>query len=562
MIFDSWMAQDPVDAPQIPLGHPVLRAIAARRGVTTPEQFERYTRPSLDHLHDPMQIHGMEGACLRIERAIRDRESVLIYGDYDVDGVTSIVLLRTVLRHLGAEVDWVVPLRLTDGYGLKTEVIERTLREKDVRVIVTVDCGISSVEPVQRAIELGIDVIITDHHLPPGTLPEAAALLNPKIDGCSYPFKELAGVGVAFKLCCALLARAGSTMSIESLLKIAAIGTIADVAPLLGENRTIAQLGLRGLADCRNPGLRTLIRLSGVRGTPRAQDVGFRIGPRINAAGRLASAGAAIDLFDARSDEEAYPIVMELNRLNAERQEVERGVIAEAEAMIDRARLPRVIVLASERWHKGVVGLCAGRLAQKFHRPTILLSIAEDRAVGSGRSIPGIHLHALLSRQSDLFEHFGGHEQACGLTLPAACIGSLRDRLIADLAAMDESAFRRISFYEGEISTADVNRGFARDLATLEPFGAENPEPLFLIRRASILTRRQPNDKLVEVVADSVGDGARCVAWRSVEDLWPALQPGQTLDLLGSVREDGWAPSGAVFEVRDVRPPTDAERIP
>lgn len=554
MIFDSWIANEPVDAPQIPLGHPVLRSIAARRGVTTLEQFERYTRPTLEHLHDPMGIHGMEGACLRIEKAIRDRESILIYGDYDVDGVTSIVLLRTVLRHLGADVDWVVPLRLTDGYGLKTEVIERTLREKDVRLIVTVDCGISSVEPVRRAIDLGIDVIITDHHLPPGTLPDAAALLNPKIDGCSYPFKELAGVGVAFKLCCALLSRAGSTMSIESLLKIAAIGTIADVAPLVGENRTIAQLGLRGLADCRNPGLRTLIRLSGVKGAPRAQDVGFRIGPRINAAGRLASARAAIDLFDSKSDADAYPIVMELNRLNAERQEVERGVIVEAEAMIDRERLARVIVLASPGWHKGVVGLCAGRLAQKFHRPTLLLAIDEGRAVGSGRSIPGIHLHELLSRQNDLFEHFGGHEQACGLTLPVERIALLRERLLADLDRLDASSFRRESFYEGEVSTADVNRDFARDLATLEPFGAENPEPLFLIRGASIRSRRVPNDKLVEVLAEKDGMAARCVAWRSVEDLWPALEAGRRLDLLGCVREDGWAPAGASFEIRDVRP--------
>lgn len=554
MIFDSWIAAPAIDASHIPLRHPVLRALAARRGVSSAEEFERYTKPSLDHLHDPMEIHGMPGACERIEKAIRDRESILIYGDYDVDGVTSIVLLRTVLRHLGGDVDWVVPLRLTDGYGLKTEVIERTLKDRDVRLIVTVDCGISSVEPVRRAIEMGIDVIITDHHLPPGTLPEAAALLNPKIDGCSYPFKDLAGVGVAFKLCCALISRAGSTMSIESLLKIAAIGTIADVAPLVGENRTIAQLGLRGLADCRNHGLRTLIRLSGVKGTPRAQDVGFRIGPRINAAGRLASARSAIDLFDARSEEEAWPIVMELNRLNTERQEVERDVIAEAETQIDGRQLPRVLVLASAGWHKGVVGLCAGRLAQKYHRPTLMISLAEEIAVGSGRSIPGIHLHETLARHEALFDHFGGHEQACGFSLPASRVDELRARLEEDLGVVDETTFRREALYEGEIAVADVGRELTEELALLEPFGAENPEPMFRLKGVSIVSRREPNDKLVEVEVASSGSSAKCVAWRSADRLWPALVPAARIDVLGYVRADGWARSGASIELADVRP--------
>lgn len=558
MIFDTWIGLDLLEAPFLPLGHPVLRSIASRRGIATIEQFERYTRPSLDHLHDPMLIHGMQHGCERIEQAIRDRQAILIYGDYDVDGVTSIVLLRTVLRHLGADVDWVVPLRLTDGYGLKTEVIERTLRDKDVRLIITVDCGISSVEPVNRAIELGIDVIITDHHLPPGTLPDAAALLNPKIDGCTYPFKDLAGVGVAYKLCCALIARAGSTMSIESLLKIAAIGTIADVAPLVGENRTIAQLGLRGLADCRNHGLRTLIRMSGVKGVPRAQDVGFRIGPRINAAGRLASAGTAIDLFDAKSEEDAYTIVVELNRLNAERQDVERRVLAAAEEQIDPQSLPRVLVLASAGWHKGVVGLCAGRLAQRYHRPTLMLSIDGDRAVGSGRSIAGIHLHDLLSAHRDLFDHFGGHEQACGFTLASALADTLRSRLQKDMERFPASVFRRESFYEGEIGTSDINRDFARDLAELEPFGAENPEPRFLVRNVLVVSQRKPNDMLVEVVADDGTASARCVAWRSADALWPDLVPGRRLDLLGCVRSDSWSPSGASFELSDVRPANGA----
>src|SRR5213075_1281740 len=214
----------------------------------------------LSDLHDPSAIHGMPEACERIERAVRDGETILIYGDYDVDGVTSIVLLQTVLRAIGADAAHVVPHRLVDGYGLKTSVIDRVLVERDVKLIITVDCGITSVDPVRQAIERGIDVIVTDHHLPPELLPEASAVLNPKEPGCAYPFKELAGVGVAFKLCCELIRRAKKNISTESLLKIAAIGTVADVAPLIGENRTIAWLGLNGLADPRNRGLRALIR--------------------------------------------------------------------------------------------------------------------------------------------------------------------------------------------------------------------------------------------------------------------------------------------------------------
>jgi single-stranded-DNA-specific exonuclease len=336
MLHDAWhMLAVPGELPDLPIGNDKLRGILARRGITTADEYRRFVAPCMEDLHDPSTIHGIADACARIERAVRERETILIYGDYDVDGVTSIVLLQTVLRALGADAAHVVPHRLVDGYGLKTVVLDRVLAERDVRLVITVDCGITSVEPVRVAIERGIDVIITDHHLPPEMLPEAAAVLNPKQAGCEYPFKELAGVGVAFKLCCELLRRSGSKMSIASLLKIAAIGTVADVAPLIGENRTIASLGLAGLADPRNPGLRALIRRLGMLGRPlRAVDVGFKIGPRINAAGRLSSAETAIDLFAATSEESAWTLCTELDRLNAERQEIEKSVREEAEAVV------------------------------------------------------------------------------------------------------------------------------------------------------------------------------------------------------------------------------------
>src|SRR5256885_6485126 len=390
MLHDSWHLAAPLaDVPLLPIANDKLRAIIARRGITTDEEFRRYAAPAIGDLHDPATIHGIGEACERIARAVRDGETILIYGDYDVDGVTSIVLLQTVLRSIGADVDFVVPHRLVDGYGLKLEVLERVLAEKAVRLVITVDCGITSIEPVRRAIDLGIDVIITDHHLPPGVLPDAAAVLNPKQPGCDYPFKELAGVGVAFKLCCELVRRAGKKISTESLLKIAAIGTVADVAPLIGENRTIAWLGLNGLSDPRNRGLRALIRRLGMLGRPlRAVDIGFRIGPRINAAGRLDSAETAIDLFAAADDEVAWQLCGDLDRMNAERQAIERQVRASAEEQVDSNC--RVLILAGESWHKGVLGLTAGRIAQKYYRPTLMISLEGDIAVGSARSIPTI----------------------------------------------------------------------------------------------------------------------------------------------------------------------------
>src|ERR1044071_8887215 len=262
--------------------------------------------------------------------------------------------------------------------------------------VITVDCGITSVEPVQRAIERGIDVIITDHHLPPGTLPDAAAVLNPKQPGCEYPFKELAGVGVAFKLCCEWIKRGGKKISIESLLKIAAIGTIADVAPLVGENRAIASLGLHALADVRNPGLRALLKRLGLNGRAlRAVDVGFKIGPRINAAGRLASANTAIDLFAAADEDAAWQLCAELDRMNAERQVIEQQVRECAEQQ--NAGGERILILAGEGWHRGVLGLTAGRIANRYHRPTLAMTIEGDLCIGSGRSIPTINLHEELS---------------------------------------------------------------------------------------------------------------------------------------------------------------------
>jgi single-stranded-DNA-specific exonuclease len=561
MLHDFWhLAEPPRDLPLLPIANDKLRAIVARRGITTEEEFRRYAAPCIGDLHDPATIHGIGEACERIERAVRDRETILIYGDYDVDGVTSIVLLQTVLRAIGADAAHVVPHRLVDGYGLKTSVIDRVLVDRDVKLIITVDCGITSVDPVRQAIERGIDVIVTDHHLPPELLPEAAAVLNPKQPGCEYPFKELAGVGVAFKLCCELLRRSGKKMAIASLLKIAAIGTVADVAPLVGENRTIAWLGLAGLADPRNPGLRALIRRLGMLGRPlRAVDVGFKIGPRINAAGRLSSAETAIDLFAATSEESAWTLCAELDRLNAERQEVERGVREEAEVMVGAASTDRVFVLAGTNWHQGVLGLTAGRIAQRYYRPTLAIGIDGELAVGSGRSIPAINLHEQLAAVADLFTHFGGHEFACGFALPAANVGELRRRLEERFAAFDDDVFRREAQVDAEVTLAEVDQEFVKAHEMMQPFGAGNLQPLFLTRNANVIATREFAPDCCELTLDDGTGRAAAVLWPSVRALAGDVKNGATVDLLFHIEPDSYAASGAKLTIVDARASTNRE---
>jgi len=549
VIHDLWsVLPPPLDTAHIPISNPTLRALLIRRGIEDEESYRRFVAPAIGDLHDPSTIHGMDHACERIMRAIRDSEAIVIYGDYDVDGVTSIVLLRTVLKSLGADVDFVVPHRLVDGYGLKMEVLDRVLQERNVRLVITVDCGITSVEPVQRALERGIDVIITDHHLPPGTLPEAAAVLNPKQPGCEYPFKELAGVGVAFKLCCELIKRSGKKISIESLLKIAAIGTIADVAPLVGENRTIASLGLQGLADVRNPGLRALLKRLGLNGRAlRAVDVGFKIGPRINAAGRLASANTAIDLFAAVDEDAAWQLCAELDRMNTERQGIEQQVRESAEQQI--AGGERILILAGEGWHRGVLGLTAGRIAQRYHRPTLVMTIEGDLCIGSGRSLPTINLHEELCGVEDLFLHFGGHEFACGFSLETRNLAALRERLHARFDALDESLFRSIARVDGVLTLADIDGEFIAAHEMLQPFGAGNPQPLFIVRDVTVTATRMFAEDCSELSLEDATGRATGVLWPSAKELAPELV--RAVDLLVRVEPDKWN-GGARLEVVDV----------
>jgi single-stranded-DNA-specific exonuclease len=378
-------------------------------------------------------------------------------------------------------------------------------------------------------------------------------VLNPKQPGCEYPFKELAGVGVVFKLCCELIRRSGKKISIDSLLKIAAIGTIADVAPLIGENRTIARLGLDGLADPRNPGLRALIRRLGLLGRPlRASDVGFKLGPRINAAGRLASANTAIELFAAATEEIAWPLCAELDRMNAERQQIEILVRESAEQQIGGDE--RILILADDEWHKGVLGLTAGRIAQSRFRPALVMTIDGDRCVGSGRSIPTINLHGQLERVAELFTHFGGHEFACGFSLPLANLAELRARLTAQFAELDESLFVRHATAEAVLTLDMIDREFLAAHEMLQPFGAGNPQPLFVARDLEIVSTREFSTDCYELIVSDREGRANAVVWPSVRRQLGDFSGDGLVDLLFHVEPDSYSPTGSRLSVVDARP--------
>ena len=480
----AWVAAPVPEAAKVLAAEGVpepLAALLARRGVATAEAARAFLEPSPDQLHDPLGLAGMPAAVERLAAAHERRERVAVVGDYDVDGVTGTALLVAVLRHCGLETEAILPHRLREGYGFQGVHVDRAAG-LGCRVIVTVDCGASSAEAARRALDAGIDVVVTDHHLPSGELPAGTVQINPRQEACDYPFQELSGAGLAFKLAQAVARRLGREPALDALLRIACLGTIADLAPLVGENRTIAALGLKALEAARSPGLRALIRQAGVRPPFTAADVGYRLGPRINAAGRLDDAAAALELLLTRDERTAAELAHSLDRWNRERQETEGRVVEEAhEAVRRRERLTPIVVAWSDGWHRGVVGIAAGRLARDLHRPTVLLAVEATEAVGSGRSIPGIELHGFLGRWRHEMLRFGGHAQAVGLTVQPDRLETLRGLWEASAGEWPEERFARRQEYELALPAEAVGPDLLEQLLRLEPHGEGNPRPALRI---------------------------------------------------------------------------------
>jgi single-stranded-DNA-specific exonuclease len=506
--------------------HPIVARLLCQRGLGDPETAARFLDPSLDHLHDPFLLADLAKAVKRLERAIAQKERIAIHGDYDVDGITSTVILRRALEMLGGDVVHFIPERLRDGYGLQPAAIER-LHAEGIRLIASVDCGIRGTDAAVRARELGVDLIITDHHEPDGHLPPAYAVINPKRDDCAYPDKNLAGVGVALKVVQALCLRADRAKWLPAFVKIAAIGTLADVVPLVGENRVISKLGLASLSRTRHTaGLRALLEASGLTGkTIDSYQVSFMLAPRVNAAGRMSTPDIATRLLLATTEEsleEARALAQQLNDENLRRQQEEAELVAQARKAIETdpaVGAHNVLVVGGEGWHRGVIGIVASKLVDAYHKPSIVLSIDGDLAHGSCRSIPDFDMLDGLERCADLFLRFGGHRQAAGLTMEAGRVPEFRARINdhADQVLEPDQLRPRLRIH-GALNLKHITEDLVSGLERLAPFGMANPRPVFHAMPVEIVDGpRALKDRHLKMTFRQDGRSFRAIAWRAAE---------------------------------------------
>jgi single-stranded-DNA-specific exonuclease len=528
---------------------PVTARLLSIRGLDDPLSARRFLFPSLDDLLDPNRLTDLPAAVDRILRAIANKERIAIHGDYDVDGVTSTVILRRALELLGADVTHFIPERLRDGYGLQPASIDR-LHALGVGLIISVDCGIRGVEAAARARELGLDLIITDHHEPDTELPRAVAVINPKRHDCPYPDKNLAGVGVALKLVQALCIRTGHASWLPAFVKVAAIGTLADVVPLQGENRVIAKLGLEMLS--RGPhkvGLRSLLDVCGLIGKEiDSYHIGFVLAPRVNAAGRMSSPDIAARLLLASDEamrDEARELAQQLDTENIRRQQEEAEIVAAARKAVEtdlEIGSRTVIVVAGEGWHRGVIGIVASKLVDAFHRPAIVISTDGDVAHGSCRSIPSFNMLAALESCGEVMSKFGGHKQAAGLTMASDRVRELRARVNdhADGCLQPDDLRPRI-WIDGALGFRSIDEQMASELTSLAPFGAGNPRPIFRASGVEVVDGpRRLKERHLKMAFRQDGRVMRGIAWRASEREEFVAEHRTGIDLAFSLEQDTW----------------------
>jgi single-stranded-DNA-specific exonuclease len=566
-----------------------LARLLVMRGVNDPETAERFLAPSLADLHSPYLMAGMKGAVDRLDAAIEHKEGILIYGDYDVDGTTAIVILKTAIELCGGSADFHVPHRIKEGYDLRGDVIERAAAE-GIHLIISVDTGIRAFAAADTAHRLGVDLIVTDHHLPgQDGMPTALAVLNPNQSGCEYPCKTLCGAGVAFKLAQALMERRLTHRDqgplLKSFMKVVAIATIADAVPLTGENRVFAKLGLEALRSAVNPGLKALLEVAQVGGRPvTSGEVGFRIAPRINAAGRMDVARDVIELFSVKDAGRAREIANKLDQLNSDRQAEERRILDAIHSRLEQepALLDAFcLVVDGDGWHRGVIGITATRVVERYCRPTLVISRDGDEAHGSGRSIRAFHLLNALESCAPLFTRFGGHAHAVGFSMPAANLPELCTHLDAYARArLTLTDFEPILDVDCELPFDQIGHDLFQVLRRLEPFGMGNPEPVFaahnlrvmamprVIKEKHVKLKLSTQDEdlgeagvLPRVHAQSSDHGWRksivhdALGWRMAERIQQAeLLPGDALDIAFTLDHNDHPEFGGLeLSLRDFR---------
>jgi single-stranded-DNA-specific exonuclease len=545
----------------------IVAELLAERGVRSAGEADRFLHPRIEHLLDPYAMQGMAAAVSRVQAAIAAREPILIYGDYDVDGTTAIVLLKTAIEMLGGEARFHVPHRLREGYGMQAEVLTAAAAE-GVRLVISVDTGIRDFAAAEAAARLGLDLIVTDHHLPQAGLPIALVILNPNQPGCGYACKHLCGAGVAFKLAQALLEawdlERTRNKILPSFLKMLAIATVADAVPLVGENRVFSSVGLEQLRRPASAGLRSLMQVAKLDPAQRAltaTDLSFRIAPRINAAGRMDVASDVVELFTTRDPVKAGELAAKLDRLNSERQQAEAGMLEQIEQRLKEDpefASSRCIVIEGEGWHRGIIGILASRVVDRMRRPAIVIALENGEAYGSGRSVPGFHLLDAIESCRELFSRFGGHAHAVGFCLPAGRLPELKSR-VAEWAALNVEETAPSLACHAVLPLDQVTHALYGWLRRLEPFGIGNEEPTFVAYNVRLTA---PVRLIKERhICLQLAQGARGASWSALGWDWATrvqelrLEHGSVVHIAYKLRENMHPEFGGLeLEIADLAP--------
>ncbi len=539
-----WDLPPPLDVRSLPPGlPPAIAQVLARRGVRTAEELRLFLEPPQSLPYDPLRLAGMEPALARIYQAVNRRETVGVFGDFDVDGITGTAILAQALKAFGLSVLPYLPHRMEEGHGLSAAAVRR-LVDQGATLIITVDTGVTASDEVVYARGLGADVIITDHHVPHSDLPDAVGIINPHLGGGTYPFFQLCGAGLAFKLAQGLYQFHGQPWD-RSMLELAALGTIADLVPLVDENRYLVQEGLAALAETRRPGLQGLFRLAGVQSGPlTAETVAFQVSPRLNSPGRLGHAIDSFRLLTTDSPAEAQALAEKLESLNRKRRDLTQTAMDAAYRQVppraEASELPPVLMVSGPEITRGLAGLVAGRLAEDFQRPAVAMAVEDDVIVGSGRSIPEVDIFQAFAGCEDLFVRFGGHSQAAGFTLPRDDLPLLEERLTALIEkALPKRDLQPVLNVDVEVGLDELNDGLRDWLSRLEPFGIGNPRPVFLTRRARVLDAQRVGADGQHVRLKVAQGNSQCTALAfNQSDKWNGSVP--EVDLVYTLMLDRW----------------------
>lgn len=553
---------------QIELGvHPITARLLVQRGLTTPEAADRFLNPTLDRLYDPMLLPDAEAACARLKIALANKEKILVHGDYDGDGLTSSALWTRLLRSLGGNVDVFVPHRKRDGYDMRIPIIEQA-KQEGVTLIVTTDCGIQRVDEVEHAREAGIDVIITDHHTPGAILPKAVAVVNPQRKDSQYPFRHLAGVGVAFKMGEALTRYLGHGVNgfRRAYLDLAAIGTVTDVMPLLDENRILVKHGLEHLQETKKPGLRALIDVCGYADKKLdTRSIGFGIGPRLNSASRIDETKIALDLLMTKDEDEAISLARRLNELNQQRRDEQDKVFEEAMEQVVRQDMTEAkCLVVSGNWRGGIIGIVASKIVDRFHRPCVVIGTDDTTGLGRGsaRSITAFNMFDAVNACTALLEEYGGHAHAAGMSIRTENIVDFAAQMnhLAGVALSDEDILPTLEVAV-ELSPAEISSDLLNQVAAMEPFGNGNPEPLFVSRSVPVMeVMRMGNEKQhlrLTLRADGLnGRDSVQSPWFFRGELAEMLETVPSLDICYKPQFNDWNGRRSIqFLLEDIKPP-------